>query len=723
MRLRTRDIPSQFQIVSPPPPPSPIGNILTDENGGHWKVGSILGAGQFGEAYLVRNWMNEHKLKCIGIPHYVASGTHQWEGKEHHFLVIPKFGRNLQELLDGMPGKRLQIKVAQGLALQIIDILEYIHSKGYVHCDIKNENILLEFSDSGNKLTVPKIYLVDYGLVNKHEERSYPDQYLAGWGTLAVMARDAHLGAFPRRGDLESLAYNMIEWSGGKLPWVNVEGGLTLDQDEVFARKEVFMEELNLETLYTPGIKDLDPLKKFLNYIGNLGRVEAPDYSKCRQILSEGMQSNGISSSVSRKRKDLQTKSVKRLVVERPGRAKAANLLLVSSATNTTTPVYLSECEVSRETMRLRNREILPESEPESLLINEVLTDEKGKHWWFGKRLGTGAFGEVYLGSNLINAKVDATAKYIIKWESEANLESGFEEEIKFYKAVARESKLRKWEKTHKLESLGIPHYVASGTHSWAGKEHKFLVLPRLGKNLRQFIQKMPEKRLPIQVVYALGLQMIDILEYIHSTGYVHDDIKDSNVLLDVTSSENRNGVPKIYLADYGLVNKYEYRSNPHRSYVGWGTSLFMARDAHKGAYPRRGDLESLIYNMIEWGGGELPWLKLTNRNPPPRSEICKMKEIFMKDPSLKNLFRFSIKGLNPFKQFIKYVGELEREEKPDYSRCRQILSKGLANTKDTTPAVSSSSKELGTERLLRKRPLQPDTANMPVKKRTKYTK
>ena len=33
------------------------------------------------------------------------------------------------------------------------------------------------------------------------------------------------------------------------------------------------------------------------------------------------------------------------------------------------------------------------------------------------------------------------------------------------------------------------------------------------------------------------------------------------------------------------------------------------AEDAHTGAHSRRGDLETLGYNMVHWAAGTLPWL------------------------------------------------------------------------------------------------------------------
>ena len=43
---------------------------------------------------------------------------------------------------------------------QVINNLEYIHGKGYIHNDIKAKNLLLGFGEGSDD----KVFLVDYGL-------------------------------------------------------------------------------------------------------------------------------------------------------------------------------------------------------------------------------------------------------------------------------------------------------------------------------------------------------------------------------------------------------------------------------------------------------------------------------------------------------------------------------------------------------------------------------
>lgn len=77
-----------------------------------------------------------------------------------------------------------------------MDALEYIHSKGYAHADIKGPNILLSYGDN-----ISEAYLVDYGLayrfrtgIGEHKPFVH-DERRAHEGTLEFTSRDAHHGS------------------------------------------------------------------------------------------------------------------------------------------------------------------------------------------------------------------------------------------------------------------------------------------------------------------------------------------------------------------------------------------------------------------------------------------------------------------------------------------------------------------------------------------------
>lgn len=73
-----------------------------------------------------------------------------------------------------------------------MEVLEYIHRRGYVHADIKGANILM----GATKGTTNQIYLVDFGLATKFttSKEFKPNPKKAHDGTIEYLSRDAHIG-------------------------------------------------------------------------------------------------------------------------------------------------------------------------------------------------------------------------------------------------------------------------------------------------------------------------------------------------------------------------------------------------------------------------------------------------------------------------------------------------------------------------------------------------
>ncbi|KAM3180017.1 hypothetical protein ACTXT7_017122, partial [Hymenolepis weldensis] len=246
---------------------------ITDPNGKGWIVGETIGQGGFGCLYsasskddpkskkyvlkiepkengplfteshfytrvckqnLLDDWKVEHRLAFLGIPRFISKGLFETlDGLSCRFLVMDRFYGSLEDCLND--GKFAPSDIPS-IAIQTIDALEYIHSKDYVHADIKASN-LLRMNDS-------KFYLADFGLVTLYriDGRHKPEKAnprLRDNGTLEFCSRDAHAGIArlspSRRGDMEILLFNLIHWlyraqpnadqgSCAGLPWNSLIG-------------------------------------------------------------------------------------------------------------------------------------------------------------------------------------------------------------------------------------------------------------------------------------------------------------------------------------------------------------------------------------------------------------------------------------------------------------------------------------------------------------------
>lgn len=93
----------------------------------------------------VKAWRQQNKLKFLGMPIYISSGsfTDENTGTRYRFLVLPRYDIDLQKIIART--KVLDLKNVLVLAIQILDVLEYLHEQGYTHSDIKSSNLMLGF--------------------------------------------------------------------------------------------------------------------------------------------------------------------------------------------------------------------------------------------------------------------------------------------------------------------------------------------------------------------------------------------------------------------------------------------------------------------------------------------------------------------------------------------------------------------------------------------------
>lgn len=111
-------------------------------------------------------------------------------------------------------------------------------------------------------------------------------------GTIEYTSRDAHQGVPTMRGDIEILAYNLIEWAGGKLPWV-VKNLLAKPVD-VQNSKEEFMKSTDKSLKGCFGSTPVPTqLAKFLKYLESMKYDTKPDYTKIRGMFEAGMKELG----------------------------------------------------------------------------------------------------------------------------------------------------------------------------------------------------------------------------------------------------------------------------------------------------------------------------------------------------------------------------------------------------------------------------------------------
>ncbi|XP_049876347.1 nucleosomal histone kinase 1-like isoform X2 [Pectinophora gossypiella] len=284
-----------------------------------------------------------------------------------------------------------------------------------------------------------------------------------------------------------------------------------------------------------------------------------------------------------------------------------------------------------------------------------------------------------------------------------------------FYVRNANKDDIANYMKSKKLSSLGMPTYFGNGSHDYKGEKYRYLVLERYGKDLWSLFKECG-RSFPTTTVFQLGLQMLDVLEYIHSRGYVHADIKGANILLGLKKgTENQ-----AYLVDFGLatrVNDKEFKPDPKCAHN--GTIEYTSRDAHLGVSTMRGDLEILGYNMLQWIIGELPWEKVLTQ---PK-KVQEMKESFLKNVR-SNISKQDSQVPDALIKFFEYINSMKPKDTPDYNKCRSFFesylkSEGKTRTSklEFTPSKKKS-KTKSNASLTEDAPIQNANGDAPKAKR-----
>jgi len=278
--------------------------------GSKYSLGKRLGAGTFGEIHYGRDVTNgeevavklENRLRAgpsqlsnefemykilkgkigNGIPHV------KWLGNDssYNILVMDYLGPSLEDLFN-FCSRKFSLKTTLLIALQMMDIIEYVHGRHIIHRDLKPENFLM-----GNDQYRHKIFLVDFGLAKLYwdsKSRTHIENKEGRnlTGTVRYSSINAHRGYVQsRRDDMESLGYVLIYLSQGCLPWQGIRPS---------SKKQLY-EMTGEKKMYTP-IKELcqslpTEFVRYLEYCRGLEFDEMPKYRFLRGLFSSAFSKN-----------------------------------------------------------------------------------------------------------------------------------------------------------------------------------------------------------------------------------------------------------------------------------------------------------------------------------------------------------------------------------------------------------------------------------------------
>ncbi|KAF3446730.1 hypothetical protein FNV43_RR11910 [Rhamnella rubrinervis] len=211
---------------------------------------------------------------ALGGSHGVPRVHYKGRQGDYYIMVMDMLGPSLWDVWNNN-SHTMSIEMVACIAIEAISILEKMHSRGYVHGDVKPENFLLGPPGTPEE---KKLFLVDLGLATRWRDSStgqhveYDQRPDVFRGTVRYASVHAHLGRTgSRRDDLESLAYTLIFLLRGRLPWQGYQGE---NKGFLVCKKKM---ATSPETLccFCP-----QPFRQFVEYVVNLKFDEEPNYAK-----------------------------------------------------------------------------------------------------------------------------------------------------------------------------------------------------------------------------------------------------------------------------------------------------------------------------------------------------------------------------------------------------------------------------------------------------------
>ncbi len=238
-----------------------------------------------------------------------------------------------------------------------------------------------------------------------------------------------------------------------------------------------------------------------------------------------------------------------------------------------------------------------------------------------------------------------------------------------------------------------------------------YIVMERLSRNLSEMRKRQPAQTFGAGTVVKVVLQAIDALQQLHDRGWIHRDVKPSNMCLGLSrrsrmrtiilvGSTSTSFLPpsppvlscrpvksssSIFQVDFGMVRRWRKDNSywglegsslgerKHGSVGFRGTPRYASCNAlSRGDQHRGDDLISLFYSAAELLLGKLPWSRTRHQH-----KILHVKRRLKLDELLDSVADTAPVGT--LIEWAKLLSAIKFGQRPDYEQMQLLLRKGFA--------------------------------------------
>ena len=312
--------------------------------------------------------------------------------------------------------------------------------------------------------------------------------------------------------------------------------------------------------------------------------------------------------------------------------------------------------------------------------------------------LDEGSHGQIYTVSDTQNPSGD---KLVVKMVKDKEL---FQHEVLALEMLNKvHDKLQSSNKLRQEISNIFPKIVDKGEINNGSFVSNYFVMPKLDVNMYTYLEQFTGVQRSIQVLQIIS-QVIDILEIVHLSCLVYNDLKPDNIMVNRSTQ-------KVTLIDFGFASSFinadgSHISDSEMNETFHGNLLYASFDQMNFFRTcRKDDIIAVFYILMEQLNkgsfiGKPKDLELLTQNKDDVEHQFAAFRNYKEKYTLKNIVKYATKNhlLNPFddqdispyaevsiklqhslfmdqiEKFAYQAGKTSFDEKPSYSKLRRVI-------------------------------------------------